>query len=908
MPTIFSRLLPRRRAAKSAYTENVGGLSSFANWSRYYDDAPGELKRNDHDLAVAYMTCEWAFRAVSVLAGKVADVLAEAKVYVGDNEQPDADYPHALELSYRTWKQDFYTQWARARFVWGVAYLEKVYAETTQAGRVVRRYPATYRALNPLFIEPLYQGDTVLVYQYNDGRGTMARITPDVIIEDRLYNPLDELRGYAPLAAALEAVNVDRFVKTYSINFFKNNAQLGTIFTLRQGAESPSETDWERVKTQIAERAKGVGNAFRSFILPAAFEASYPPVPDLSAYGDLTDLQKRRICAAVGVPVALVDFGDARFQLSNEQRKGFYEESVLPEARRMLRLVNADLLPFLDETGQQEVRLDLTSFKALLEDEEKRVTIVNQKLTAGIISLNEARQELDHDALPNGNFYLLPSTSIVVPAADLGKPTPPPPAASPYMAVQAPVLPTPPIGKEAGEPLFVGLHFGAHPDLVALQARLKTYYADLPVKWNDPADFHVTLLYAPSAAPEKINGFVDAVRSFGIATMALPIGSLKAFDDVGEYAIHFRIRRNTDLLELQETLYDTARDGGIALSAYSAPNAYLPHITMGYASQRPTGTTFVSKLTVAPVALVVKSGDTELLRIEISGDTAPDTVTLPDGVATRTLAPADELKTWRKYTLKQGAAKSIARFQVNVIDAHAADWIRDELFEARDDDAIKALFDDAALLFGYTAKAYEDTRAGFVGEITRLIGDAQQSEIGRQKFTGGMRSALRRYGLMAFRDGMNSEGADPESLSAEALKVFREWQAEQSVYVSNFGAEMFKEGGITEQEVFVRSQYWANRSLREIFYKGAILAAPSDKLKRWIRNPQKDSCSDCIARDGQILPYKQWVKLGLPGSESLECKGMYCGCYLEDVAPGAKSSDFEALAATLAESHNHADS
>lgn len=42
--------------------------------------------------------------------------------------------------------------------------------------------------------------------------------------------------------------------------------------------------------------------------------------------------------------------------------------------------------------------------------------------------------------------------------------------------------------------------------------------------------------------------------------------------------------------------------------------------------------------------------------------------------------------------------------------------------------------------------------------------------------------------------------------------------------------------------------------------------------------------------------------------DALECRGMFCGCYLEDAAAGARSADFEVIRSLIVHQHEHAES
>lgn len=55
----------------------------------------------------------------------------------------------------------------------------------------------------------------------------------------------------------------------------------------------------------------------------------------------------------------------------------------------------------------------------------------------------------------------------------------------------------------------------------------------------------------------------------------------------------------------------------------------------------------------------------------------------------------------------------------------------------------------------------------------------------------------------------------------------------------------------------------------------------------WRRDPSKDSCRDCVERDGMIKTAEQWRKeTKIPRSTALECHGVRCGCDLYEVEYG----------------------
>jgi HK97 family phage portal protein len=618
----------------------------------------------------------------------------------------------------------------------------------------------------------------------------------------------------------------------------------------------------------------------------------------------------------------------------------------------------------------------------------------------------------------------------------------PAPGAAPQLASGTPVPPAP--EARAGQSVTAMLMLSRDPDLVALQHRLRALYADQSVQWSDPEDFHITLVYIPDATPEQAAAFADAMTSLddsilrAAAGMRLTVGSLTAFDSVGEYALHFRIRRNQQLIDFQRALYDIAAGLGVGLSSYSAPDAYIPHITMGYCATRPRSVTFQSKLAVRPGLLRIADDDNPLADLElVSGDVvdteapaAPEPETrsartvlelaipfadhayvraaartlglhlAPLGIAAQYLHPSE----WRIVLARteQGTPAQAARLlresdyagaakldlmsagyridgslislalepsaeldalmraaaldvdadslEPRIVLAQVLDELPDELPEARyplvatsvevtlggrtmhtwnlrglstaqtreldnwhyivgrrgRDAAFTAralspivaayvtlsLEDadlDTAQVFSSARdmlRAYRDTRAGFIASVTDIITRARSDDGSRQAFGAAMRAACRRFGLQAMFDAFEDAGlVDVISLDQDQLTMFRAWQAETSDYVRNFGAELFKEGGITDTEVPYRAGLWANKTLDDIYFT-ALRSAAGALEADWRVDPAKEHCDDCLKRNGQRLTLDEWGQIGFPRDRRLECGGWQCGCDLVDVRTG----------------------
>lgn len=178
------------------------------------------------------------------------------------------------------------------------------------------------------------------------------------------------------------------------------------------------------------------------------------------------------------------------------------------------------------------------------------------------------------------------------------------------------------------------------------------------------------------------------------------------------------------------------------------------------------------------------------------------------------------------------------------------------------------------------SKDYDATKSKLVDNLTKIIQGGIDDDLTRRQLAAGMRTNLNKLGLQAFNDGLEKGGLTQESLSAEQLKAYREWQTRTSGYVTDFGKALYDgDGNLIDAQA--RAELWANKSLNEIHYEGVRLAAPHT-LWTWRLGKTKDHCDDCASNNGQVKSMDEWTDQGLPQSSDLDCGGWYCDCSLEE--------------------------
>lgn len=386
-----------------------GPYTDFSAFSTPYN---GNWTLEDKQAyAQAYCACVWAFRALNVRATKIAELLGRGQVLDDQGVVvEDNVLDGALRAAFRLYAQNVWEDYEFQKSLYGEVYVEKVSAVIGTA-----RLPSTMRVLNTQAVDPIIIAGQVTGYRYV-GAGGGVTLQPEDVVFDRYRNPGDDVRGMSLLAPALMAAQVDSAVVLFQRGHMKNNARPGLIFTPKTG--SLTEVDEDKLKASLAS-LRGGQNAGRVLFMPVPFDVTTATPPEMSDLGELTDEVKRRVCSAIGVPAALVDYTDMAFQLSPEQMRNFYELTLIPEAQHVARVVDAHILPWLARGRQLHFDLPLADIRADMEDASVRVTTQVQKLQAGAITMNEFRQALGDTAVVGGDVFMVPTGYTLVRRAEL---------------------------------------------------------------------------------------------------------------------------------------------------------------------------------------------------------------------------------------------------------------------------------------------------------------------------------------------------------------------------------------------------------------------------------------------------------------------------------------------------------
>lgn len=209
------------------------------------------------------------------------------------------------------------------------------------------------------------------------------------------FNPRDYWRGQSPLMAGGIAGDIHNRGQEWNYNLLKNAAKPSGIVSFK---DDPSEETVSRLKEWFKRAFQGSENSGEIAALTGGAEwaqTSLSPL-DMDFMNSMTEA-KKLIAGVFGVPLPLIDNEAATFANMDTAKERFYTDTVLPLANEWLEAFGAWILPAFGD--DLELCIDMDDIPALEAVRNRKFDRVMKALNAGIITVDEARDEIGYDPM-----------------------------------------------------------------------------------------------------------------------------------------------------------------------------------------------------------------------------------------------------------------------------------------------------------------------------------------------------------------------------------------------------------------------------------------------------------------------------------------------------------------------------
>jgi phage portal protein BeeE len=274
-------------------------------------------------------------------------------------------------------------------------------------------------------VEPKWpQGGSVFIshYEYRPAGlgGTIVFPVDDVVHFRFGLDPRNTRLGMSQLKPVLREVFTDEEAATFSAAILGNMGVPGGVISPASKDALPNQDDIDRMK----EHMKGFRGERRGEWLVVGSPTEIKQFgfdPNNLTLGNLRDIAEERVCAALGVPAAVVGFGSGLQQTKvgatmRELRREAWDSCIRPMQNDMGKQLTRQALPdFVTQLKRFRVRFDASDFSASQEAESEKTERAARLVESGILRVDRAQAMLRLEVDPSRAIYLGPGPAPEAP-------------------------------------------------------------------------------------------------------------------------------------------------------------------------------------------------------------------------------------------------------------------------------------------------------------------------------------------------------------------------------------------------------------------------------------------------------------------------------------------------------------
>nr|WP_152045769.1 phage portal protein [Aureimonas psammosilenae] len=235
-------------------------------------------------------------------------------------------------------------------------------------------------------------------YEYRVGsavRRIAAGGEPSALLHLKMFHPLSDGTGFAPLAAAAQALDLHNTAARWNRSLIENSARPSGALIYKPGEGGNLSPDqFDRLKTELEAGYAGAARAGRPMLLEGGLDwKAMGLTPRDMDFMEARNGAARDIALAFGVPPMLLGIpGDATYANYQEANRAFLRLTVLPMLGRLTGAIGGWLAGHF---GERALRLgfDLDRVEGLSAEREALWSRVG---AAGFLDENEKREAVGY--------------------------------------------------------------------------------------------------------------------------------------------------------------------------------------------------------------------------------------------------------------------------------------------------------------------------------------------------------------------------------------------------------------------------------------------------------------------------------------------------------------------------------
>lgn len=269
----------------------------------------------------------------------------------------------------------------------------------------------------------------VSTFRFFTGGGRHVDLPRESVIHTKVYNPFARHRGFSFVSPMRTDLSADVQAANWNRAFLRNGARTGGWLKPLMG--DLGDDQWRRLVAEVKRTTAGASNAGEYGVLPTGIDVVETGTSPKDL--DWSNLRKwvREVAAgATGIPPILVgNFDAASYANTEQQLRAFWDYVGKPWLQKMFSAVNEGLVHRRIDPDLI-IWPDMLAIDSLIDSESTRVSNTTALVSAGVMTINEARQRQGLQPLPDGDRLLLPLALDPVSGDDLERESEPEPEPS----------------------------------------------------------------------------------------------------------------------------------------------------------------------------------------------------------------------------------------------------------------------------------------------------------------------------------------------------------------------------------------------------------------------------------------------------------------------------------------------
>lgn len=302
--------------------------------------------------------------------------------------------------AYQTW-QDLIEQYVAALEIQGNFYAE---VKRNRFGNVFEIVPFRYQ--NNVSVEMNHMGQVYYTYSTNDGKGRVIKKTyaPNDILHVKLFST-DGYRGLSPITQTARAIGIAISGESTAASMFEKGGKPAGVLQTDEVFDDDDDSI-QRLRDQWQELYGGPDNSGKIAVLESGLK--FQSVSMSAVDSQLLEQRKftrEQISSIFRVPLHMLQAASGMKYASVEgNNKSFYKDALMPIAIKLQHAVN-EILP-----ENHTIELDEKEF--VRGDRETQVKTVKEMVTAGLMSVNEGRDELGLEPVEGGDVFAVQTNNL----------------------------------------------------------------------------------------------------------------------------------------------------------------------------------------------------------------------------------------------------------------------------------------------------------------------------------------------------------------------------------------------------------------------------------------------------------------------------------------------------------------